>query len=268
MDDVVHATSSHPPRQIAPIPLTQTSSSSSSSSAAVVAVAVAAQATARTAAAASAPAEPTTAKRSRWQPHGESQPPQNRPRTQATTVGPRASCLAPQPQPRPHSHSHAATSTATASAKAAAATIAPTTTAANPGDLFPARRYRKAIPDFVPIRPDEFASHHHPLTIRTARDVVRFFPFATSAAATFAGLSGLLAGGIANRVLGGDVPPAYFMAGYLVLFLLNFLTHCFAAKGTLFFQNKRRFLGLLAANALILLPHFIAYSILVGIAAK
>jgi len=53
-----------------------------------------------------------------------------------------------------------------------------------------------------------------------------------------------------------------------VLFLLNFLTHCFAAKGTLFFQNKSRFLGLLAANALILLPHFIVYSILVGIAAK
>ena len=139
---------------------------------------------------------------------------------------------------------------------------------ATPGDLFPARRYRKAIPDFVPIRPDDFATHHHPLTIRTPLDVVRFFPFATSAAATFAGLSGLLAGGIANRVLGGDTPPTWFMAGYLALFLLNFLTHCFTARGQLFFHHKRRFLLLLAANALILLPHFIAYSILTGMGVK
>ena len=59
-----------------------------------------------------------------------------------------------------------------------------------------------------------------------------------------------------------------FMAGYLLLFLLNFLTHSFAAKGQLFFLNKRRFLRLFAANALILLPHFIAYSILTGMGVK
>ena len=268
MEDVIHATSSHPRKPIAPIPLTQFSSSA---------------ATAVATKTATAPAEPTTAKRPRWHPNGEYQPPQNRPRSQAAPQAPRSSSLAPEPQHRPHSQ--AATSKAaaptiaatTAPAKAKATTTAKAaanvnakavTASANTADLFPARRYRKAIPDFVPIRPDEFASHHHPLTIRTPRDVVRFFPFATSAAATLAGLSGLLAGCIANRLLGGDIPPAYFMAGYLALFLLNFLTHCFAAKGKLFFHNRRRFLGLLAANALLLLPHFIAYSILIGMAAK
>jgi hypothetical protein len=52
------------------------------------------------------------------------------------------------------------------------------------------------------------------------------------------------------------------MAAYLGLFLLNLYTHYFAARGQLFFVNKTRFLRLLAANALLFLPHFIAYSLL------
>lgn len=258
MEDIVHATSSHPRRQIAPIPLSQSSSSAAVIVAAPTTARTAARTTAATApkaAAATATAEPTTAKHPRWHPHGEYQPPQNRPRAQAALVTPPAAA-----SPKAAT-TIAASATANPNATANAAT-------ANPGDFFPARRYRKSIPDFVPIRPEAFASHLHPLTIRTPLDVVRFFPFATTAAATFAGLSGLLAGGIANRALGGDTPPAWFMAGYLVLFLINFLTHCFTAKGQLFFVNRSRFLRLLAANALILLPHFIAYSILTGMAVK
>lgn len=139
----------------------------------------------------------------------------------------------------------------------------PTTGADDPDcSFFPTRRFRKAIPEFVPVRPEAFAAHQHPLAIRTPLDVVRFFPITLSLAATLAGLSGMLAGGIANHLLGGIASPAIFMAGYLGLFVLNLWTHYFAAKGQLFFVNKARFLRLLAANALLLLPHFIAYSLL------
>jgi hypothetical protein len=134
--------------------------------------------------------------------------------------------------------------------------------------FFPVRRFRKAIPELVPIRPDAFAAHRHPLAIRTPLDVVRFYPVVVSASAALAGISGLLAGGIANRLLGGVASPALFMAGYLALFLLNLWSHYLSAKGQLFFVNKRRFLGLFAANALLLLPHFITHSVLIGIAEK
>jgi hypothetical protein len=214
MEDVRHATSSHPRKPIAPIPLSHP-----------VAAGTASAATA---------AEPRTGKRPRWHGHGNHLPPQHRPR----------------PRPR--------------------ATAAPTAADVAKVDrsLDTARRHRKENPAFIPIRPEAFAAHSHPLAIRRPLDVFRFFPLTVGTAATLAGLSGMLAGGIANRTLGGDIPPAWFMAGYLALFLLNLLTHYFPAKGQLFFVNRRRFLRLLAANAFLLLPHFIAYSVLLGMGAK
>lgn len=210
MEDVRHATSSHPRRPIAPIPLSQP---------ATVCIASAAPAV-----------EPRTGKRPRWHGHGNSLPPEHHPRSRATT------------------------------------------TAADPDQLdrslFPARRSRKESPGFVPIRPEAFASHRHPLAIRTPLDIFRFFPLTVGTSAVLAAISGLLGGGIANRVLGGDIPPVWFTASYLALFLLNLLTHYFAAKGQLFFASRRRFLGLLAVNTLVFLPHFIVYSVLLGMGAK
>jgi hypothetical protein len=174
--------------------------------------------------------EPRTSKRPRWHGHGNHLPPQRLPRPRATTA------------------------------------------AADPDQLdrslFPARRSRKEIPDFVPIRPEAFASHRHPLAIRTPLDVLRFFPLTVGTSAVLAAVSGLLGGGIANRVLGGDIPLVWFTTGYLALFLLNLLTHYFAAKGQLFFASRHRFLWLLAVNILIILPHFIVYSVLLGMGAK
>jgi hypothetical protein len=357
MEDVIHATSSHPRRQIAPIPLTQSAialaapptaktavtpraatatatqpnkaTATATASPTATALTTTAPTTATAAAIAQAPAATKPAKHPRWQPHGEYQPTQNRPRqrpqqtatpaatttapatataiappaaaTATTTAAPATTAVktsAPTATASAFANSKAnaaaykptiaaaagiahATTTTTAHANATARAHAPALTAsatapssaaatatAIAGDLFPARRYRKAIPELVPIRPEALSTHHHPLTIRTPRDVVRFFPIVTSVSLALAGLSGLLAGGIANRALGGATPPIYFMACYLALFLLNFLTHCFAARGQLFFHNKRRFLRLLTANALLFLPHFIAYSILAGLAAK
>ena len=176
--------------------------------------------------------EPRTGKRPRWHGNGNHLPPQHRPRPRAT-VAPAAADVAKADR-----------------------------------SLDTARRYRKETPAFIPIQPEAFAAHSHPLAIRTPLDLFRFFPFTVGTAATLAGLSGMLAGLIANRTLGGDIPPAWFMAGYLALFLLNLLTHYFPAKGQLFFVNRRRFLRLLAANTLLLFPHFITYSVLLGMGAK
>jgi hypothetical protein len=211
MEDVRNATSSHPRKPIAPIPLSQPAAGIASAAPAV---------------------EPRTAKRPRWHGHGNNLPAQHRPR-------PRNSA-AQSPAEVPKSDR----------------------------PLFHTRRHRKEIPDFIPIQPEAFASHSHPLAVRTPLDVFRFFPLTVGTAATLAGFSGLLAGFIANRALGGNVPPVWFMAGYLALFLLNLLSHYFSARGQLFFVNRHRFLRLLAANALLLLPHFIAYSVLLGISTK
>ena len=89
-----------------------------------------------------------------------------------------------------------------------------------------------------------------------------------SAAAVLAGLSGLLAGKIVTHTFGGTTTPALFVAGYLALFLLCLLTHYFSSKGQLFFTCSHRFLRLLAVNALITSPHFIAYTILFGLTEK
>jgi hypothetical protein len=176
--------------------------------------------------------EPRTGKRQRWHGHGTNLPPQHRPRPRVTAA------------PAPAEIENVDRS------------------------LYPARRYRKEIPGFIPIQPQAFAPHSHPLAVRTPLDVFRFFPLTVGTAATLAGCSGLLAGFIANRALGGNLPPVWFMVGYLALFLLSLLSHYFSAKGQLFFANRRRFLRLLAANALLLLPHFIVYSVLLGISTK
>ena len=99
-------------------------------------------------------------------------------------------------------------------------------------------------------------------------DVFRFFPIIITLSAIFASLSGLLAGLIANHIFGGDTTPAIFVGVYLTLFLLNLLTHYHSSKGQLFFHCQHRFLRLLIANALLLSPHFIAYTLLLGLVEK
>lgn len=208
LEDVRHATSSHPRRPITPIPVWQQTA---------------------------AVEEPT--RRSRWERHGEYQGAQHRPRPHAVTP-----TATHDSTPRDDHRRDSGRS------------------------FFPARRYRKEIPDLVPIRPEAFAAHHHPLGIRMPWDVVRFFPLTIGVAATCAALSGLFAGGLANRLSGGNESPLLFMAGYLALFALNLWTHYFSAKGQLFFVNKRRFLRLLVANAVVLVPHFIGYSLVTALA--
>ena len=208
MEDAPQATSSHPRRPIAPIPLSHSAAGTTSAAPAV---------------------EARTNKRPRWHGHGKNLPQQHRPRPRATTA-------ADKDLPD--------------------------------RSLFPARRPGKEIPGFVPIQPEAFASHRHPLAIRTPLDLFRYFPLTVGTSAVLAAISGLLAGGIANRVLGGDIPPIWFTAGYLALFLLNLLNHYFSARGQLFFANRRRFLRLLVVNTVIILPHFIVYSVLLGMAAK
>jgi hypothetical protein len=172
-------------------------------------------------------------RRVRWERHGDHQGTQHRPRPQAATH---------ETTPRDDHRREGGRS------------------------FFPARRYRKEIPDLVPIRPEAFAAHHHPLAIRMPWDVVRFFPLTISMAAACAAISGLFAGGLANRLLGGNESPLLFMAGYLALFALNLWTHYFSARGQLFFVNKRRFLRLLLANAVVLAPHFIGYCLVTALA--
>ncbi|RYD36659.1 MAG: hypothetical protein EOP87_05035 [Verrucomicrobiaceae bacterium] len=208
--DVAHATSSHPRRSIAPLPV-------------------------RTA----APAFEHSVKLL---------PSQQRPRIQAAVV---------TPSPAP-----AAT---TIAARAA------TPASKDHPSIFAAHRTQqkqKSTPRLIPVQPEAFAYHRHPLAIRTPLDVFRFFPMTLSAAAFLAGLSGLLAGKIATHTFGGHTTPLLFVGGYLALFLLNLLTHYFSSKGQLFFASSHRFLRLLAMNALIFAPHFIAYTILLGITGK
>jgi hypothetical protein len=219
LEDVIHATSSHAPKPIAPLPTWAT-------------VALVAD---------------NTAQRSRRYPQGEQQTSQHRPRPHAAAVP-----------------------------VVAATRIAPAAAVADAADpmmddefpLIPLRRHQKSTPRFEPIRPEAFAYHRHPMAIRTPLDVFRFFPMAVSAAAALAGISGLFAGKIANHVFGGATTPVFFVAGYLAVFLLSLLLHYFSSKGQLFFTCSHRFLRLLAVNALILSPHFIAYTILMGLAEK
>jgi hypothetical protein len=219
LEDVIHATSSHAPKPIAPLPTWAT-------------VALVAD---------------NTGKQSRLYPHGEPQTSQHRPRPQAAA---------------------APIAAATRIAPAAAVAVAPDAMDDDEFPLIPVRRHQKSTPRFEPIRPEAFAYHRHPLAIRTPLDVFRFFPMAVSAAAALAAISGLLAGKIANHVFGGATTPLFFVAGYLAVFLLSLLIHYFSSKGQLFFTCRDRFLRLLAVNALLLSPHFIAYTILMGLAEK
>lgn len=133
---------------------------------------------------------------------------------------------------------------------------------------FSARSQWTPPPKFEPVNPEAFDVHDHPLAIRVPLDIFHFFPITVTLAAIFASLSGLLAGKIVNHLLGGNTTPALFVGIYLSLFLLNLVSHYFSAKGQLFFTCRPRFLRLLVANAFLLSPHFIAYSILISAAGK
>jgi len=194
--------------------------------------------------ASAAPVVVNAARQSRWYPHEELQPPHHRP--------------GPEPAPAVAATRIAPAAAANADADAMDDEFSP----------IPVRRHQKSTPRLEPIRPEAFAYHRHPLAIRTPLDVFRFFPMTVSAAAAFAGISGLLAGKIANHVFGGATTPVFFVAGYLALFLLSVLLHYFSSKGQLYFTCNHRFLRLLSVNALILAPHFIAHTILMGLAEK
>jgi hypothetical protein len=134
--------------------------------------------------------------------------------------------------------------------------------------LYPTRNHPTSPPRFQPAQTEAFDFHDHPLAIREPRDVFRFFPLTITASAVLASMSGLFTGQIAKHVFGIATEPAIFVGAYLTLFLLHLLTHYFSSKGQLFFNCRARFLRLFIVSALLFLPHFIAYTILVSMMEK
>ncbi|MEK7951611.1 hypothetical protein [Luteolibacter soli] len=244
LDDVLHATSSHPRRPIAPLPLWLQP--------APVIPAAPANLTP-----APAPADPVATKQRRWYPHGE----QPRPQQQQQQPGTSRHLRNHRPRFRVPA---TVTSISISQADELAADLDDELA------LFRSRHHIEETPRLTSDQqPDAPAARRHSLSIHSPLDAIRLFPMPVSAAALLAAVCGLLSGRIANLLIGpGFAPPLWFAAGYLLLFALHLLTHCFLARSEHFFASQQRFLRLLAANALILLPHFIAWSILRGMMAK
>lgn len=121
---------------------------------------------------------------------------------------------------------------------------------------------------FQPLNPEIFECNNHPLAIRRPIDVLRFFPITITAGAVFAAASGFLAGKIVQDIQGDPRMPALFVIGYLAVYTLCLLTHYFAAKGKLFFSSSWRYTRVAALNALLLIPHYLLHTFLVGIATQ